>query len=136
MEKLIYTIQDISEDLNIACTTVYQLIYSGKLIAHKRGKSWKITNDDYSNFLDKHKKYLDCHVSRAQANYEKACQFREMYNFEGYLDPTAYFALRRADSEERYHKMIKEMFEIINEHGFKVDGRITFIDKITGKVYR
>lgn len=138
MEKVIYTVQTISEDLSVTDVAVYSWIYSGKLGASRgeKRRAWEIFEDDYLNFLKTNKKYLARHMEKVNVRNNEAELGMEMYNFEGYPDPTAYTALRRADSLERYRKMIHEMFKVVNYHGFKVEGRITFIDKKTGKVYR
>lgn len=70
----------------------------------------------------------------AKIDEEEVLQ-KKTHNNEGYPDPTAYYALRNVDSVERYRRMIKSIFAIINDAGFRVDGRITFVDKKTGKVY-
>jgi hypothetical protein len=58
-------------------------------------------------------------------------------NAEGYPDPTAYEAIKNIDKEvERFHKLLHTIFNICELSGFRIEGRIVLIDKVTGKVYR
>lgn len=61
-------------------------------------------------------------------------------NASGYLDLTAYEAIkkvdREADAEERFHKLLNTIFYICDLAGFRIEGRITLRDKKTGKVWR
>lgn len=58
-------------------------------------------------------------------------------NSEGYLDPTAYGAIKKVDKdEERFHKLLYTIFYLCEIAGFQLDGRITLIDKRTGKVWK
>lgn len=59
-------------------------------------------------------------------------------NAEGYSDPTAYQAIRNIEreDEERFHKLLKAIFNICELSGFQVDERIVLRDLKTGKVWR
>ena len=62
------------------------------------------------------------------------------YNASGYIDPTAYEAIRNADreanAERRYKKLLSTIFYICDLAGFHIEGRIEIKDKKTGKVWR
>lgn len=58
-------------------------------------------------------------------------------NAEGYSDPTAYEAIKNVDKEEaKFHKLLYVIFDICELAGFKIEGRITLVDKKNGKVWR
>lgn len=57
-------------------------------------------------------------------------------NAEGYPDPTAYEAIKNIEEEERFNKLLHTIFNICELSGFRIEGRIVLIDKVTGKVYR
>ena len=61
-------------------------------------------------------------------------------NGEGYPDPTAYEALKRIESEnaedEKFNRLIKTIFSVATLAGFEIQGRITFVNKETGKIYK
>ncbi len=58
-------------------------------------------------------------------------------NQEGYLDLTAHDALKNIDKEdERFHKLLHTIFNTCDLAGFKIEGRITLVDKNSGKVWR
>ena len=62
-------------------------------------------------------------------------------NASGYMDPTAYHAIRNverqeADAEARYKKLLSTIFYICDLAGFHIEGRIEIRDKKTGKVWR
>lgn len=63
-------------------------------------------------------------------------------NASGYMDMTAYQAIRNiehqeaADAEARYKKLLSTIFYICDLAGFHIEGRITIKDKKTGKVWR
>ena len=58
-------------------------------------------------------------------------------NAEGYPDPTAYKAIKNIDKEdERFRKFLYTIFNICELSGFRIEGRIVLIDKVTAKVYR
>lgn len=60
----------------------------------------------------------------------------ELKNAEGYPDPTAYKAIKRADDDfERYQKVLGCLLRVCELSDFKIDGRITLVDKRTGKVW-
>lgn len=61
-------------------------------------------------------------------------------NASGYMDPTAYEAIRNvereAEAEERFKKLLSTIFYIADLAGFHIEGRLTIRDKKTGKVWR
>lgn len=58
-------------------------------------------------------------------------------NASWYSDPTAYEAIRNIDKEdERFYKLLHTLFYICEMAGFKIEGRVTFVDKETGRVWR
>lgn len=58
-------------------------------------------------------------------------------NGSGYSDPTAYKAIKKADSDrERMMKLLDLIFTISDFAGFHVEERIVLRDKKTGKVWR
>lgn len=58
-------------------------------------------------------------------------------NAEGYSDPTAYEAIKNIDKEEaKFHKLLYAIFDICELAGFKIEGRITLVDKRNGRVWR
>ena len=58
-------------------------------------------------------------------------------NAEGYPDPTAYAAIMNVTKEEeRFHKLLYTIFDICDLAGFRIEGRITVVDKKTGRVWR
>lgn len=58
-------------------------------------------------------------------------------NGSGYVDPTAYNAIKNVDNESsRFHKLLDTIFSICDLAGFHVEGRIVLKDKKTGRVWR
>ncbi|MCK9327004.1 MAG: hypothetical protein M0P69_16040 [Bacteroidales bacterium] len=58
-------------------------------------------------------------------------------NAEGYSDPAAYQAIKNVDREdENFHKLLHTIFNICELSGFRIEGRIVLVDKVTGKVWR
>lgn len=58
-------------------------------------------------------------------------------NGSGYIDPTAYKAIKNIDKEsERFHKVLGMIFDICELSDFSIEGRIILKDKKTGKVWR
>lgn len=58
-------------------------------------------------------------------------------NSSGYIDPTAYEAIRNIDSEsERFQKLLAVIFTICDLAGFHLEGRIVVKDKRTGRIWR
>lgn len=64
-------------------------------------------------------------------------------NGEGYLDLTAYEAIRNIErsvpSEEedlRFHKLLHTIFYLCELAGFQIEGRIVLKDKQTGRVWK
>jgi hypothetical protein len=61
-------------------------------------------------------------------------------NASGYMDMTAYEAIknvdREAEAEKRYKKLLSTIFYICDLAGFHIEGRLEIRDKKTGKVWR
>lgn len=58
-------------------------------------------------------------------------------NAEGYSDPTAYAALKNIEREEaQVQKLRSAIAQICDLAGFKVQGKVSLIDKRSGKVWR
>lgn len=60
-------------------------------------------------------------------------------NAEGYLDPTAYHAIKNVESDvdtERFHMLLNSIFAICEAADFHLEGRIVLKDKRTGKIWR
>nr|DAY84371.1 MAG TPA: hypothetical protein [Caudoviricetes sp.] len=58
-------------------------------------------------------------------------------NAEGYLDPTAYEAMRNIErDEDRFHKLLDTIFTLCELSDFHIEERIVIKDKRTGKVWR
>ncbi len=55
-------------------------------------------------------------------------------NSEGYSDPTAYMALKKDD--ERFHKLLRTIFDICDSADFEIKGRIVLVDRKSGKIWR
>ena len=52
-------------------------------------------------------------------------------------DLTAYHAINNVDKEqERKDELLKHIFYIVNQAGFRVQGRIVLEDKKSGRVWR
>lgn len=71
-----------------------------------------------------------------QASYEDPRR-----NHEGYMDPTAYEALKKVDhasdaETERFHKLLYSIRNICELAGFKIEGRIVLVDEANGRVWR
>ena len=58
-------------------------------------------------------------------------------NSEGYSDPTAYEALKDFDGDYgRFRKVLFAIFRLCELNDFRIEGRITLVDKKTGRVWR
>ena len=61
-------------------------------------------------------------------------------NASGYMDLTAFEAIRNVDreaeTEKRYKKLLSTIFYICDLAGFHIEGRLTIKDKKTGKIWR
>lgn len=59
------------------------------------------------------------------------------FNAEGYFDPTAFAGITHADAPpERFRKMLRAVKTIVEYAGFEIKGRIIFIDKKTGEIWK
>lgn len=57
-------------------------------------------------------------------------------NSSGYYDPTAWDAVKNINAENRIKKLLDVIHSIASIAGFEIQGRITFMDTKTGKVYK
>ena len=57
-------------------------------------------------------------------------------NADGYYDPTAYRALKNIESEKRFQKLLRTIFDLCELSGFEVEGRIVLRDGVTGRLYK
>lgn len=57
-------------------------------------------------------------------------------NASGYFDPTTFEAAKKVQTEERIKDLIGVIRYITRLAGFEIEGRITFRDKKTGKIWR
>ena len=61
-------------------------------------------------------------------------------NGEGYLDPTAYKAIKNTikatDERNRLRDALDDIYCIARANGFEIEGRIVLTDISTGKVYK
>ena len=71
---------------------------------------------------------------------EKAEEENPRENSEGYSDPTPYEAIKRIDEKTaayyRFKNLLRTIWYICEQAGFKVEGRIVLRDKKTGRVWR
>lgn len=59
------------------------------------------------------------------------------YNGSGYFDPTMSAAIESDNkARKRVNRLLKTIFSICDIAGFKIDGRITLVDKETGEIWR
>lgn len=58
------------------------------------------------------------------------------HNSSGYFDPTAFEAVKRIDAEDRVSKLMSVIRYVTTLAGFEIQGRITFVDKKTGRIYK
>ena len=60
-----------------------------------------------------------------------------MKNSEGYTDLTAYQAIKNVDKEdEKFQKLLHTIFDTCELAGFEIEGRITLVNKKTGRIWR
>ena len=58
-------------------------------------------------------------------------------NGSGYVDPTAYEAIKSVDNvKKRIKKLMRVIFAMCDLAGFHLEGRIVLRDKKTGKIWR
>lgn len=57
-------------------------------------------------------------------------------NSSGYYDPTAYLAAEKIQTEERIRDLLGVIRYVTRLAGFEIEGRITFRDKKTGKLWK
>ncbi len=51
-----YTIEDVAKMLKVVYLTVYRWIQSGKIVAYKAGKQYRIKKDDLDKFVINYKR--------------------------------------------------------------------------------
>ena len=54
-DKGFYLVEELAKRLRVSNMTIYRYIQAGKLKAHKIGKEFRITEQEFNNFLDKTK---------------------------------------------------------------------------------
>lgn len=52
-QKEFYLVEELAEKLRVSNMTIYRYIKESKLQAHKIGKEFRISKEDYNNFLNK-----------------------------------------------------------------------------------
>ncbi len=52
-EKEFYTAEELADKLRVNIMTIYRYIKAGKLKAHKLGKEFRITKEEFDRFLKK-----------------------------------------------------------------------------------
>ena len=62
-------------------------------------------------------------------------------NLEYYNDDTAFQAIKNIEREElksydRFNKLLNTIFYLCDLAGFYIEGRITFVDKVSGKKFK
>lgn len=58
-------------------------------------------------------------------------------NGSGYVDPTAYKAMKNMnDEEERFHELLHTIFYIAKNAGFHIEERMVIKDLKTGRIWR
>lgn len=50
-----YSIEEVAKMLKVAYLTVYRWIQSGKLVAYKTGKQYRIKKEDFNKFIKENK---------------------------------------------------------------------------------
>ena len=132
-----YTITQISDALGVAKETVRQWIVRKKLPALYSPDEgiYLVEERSLDIFIDDHPKYKRPEEAPRKEE-ERPPESDTMRNSEGYSDPTAFFAMRSIDEDERFRKLMRTIFNILDLAGFRLEGRITLIDKKTGKIYR
>lgn len=58
------------------------------------------------------------------------------YNASGCKDLTAYEAIEKVENEEKFRRLLSQIFRLCDKAGFHVEGRIVLRDKKTGKIWR
>lgn len=65
--------------------------------------------------------------------------YNEKRNASGCYDPTAYYAIKKADAEaelERFHKVLDTLRSVCELSDFSIEGRVVLRDKRTGRIWR
>ena len=52
-QKEFYLVEELAERLRVSNMTIYRYIKVGKVKAHKIGKEFRISKDEFNKFLDK-----------------------------------------------------------------------------------
>lgn len=73
-------------------------------------------------------------------NREQIERYSHPYkNCENYNDPTAGEALTKIEIDEEdvaFHKLLNAIFYLCELAGFRIKGRITFVKKDSGRIWR
>lgn len=73
-------------------------------------------------------------------NEKKKIEERNLQrNGEGYVDPTAYQALKNIEGDpsyKRFHALLEVIFRVCSLAGFHLEERIVVRDNKTGKIWR
>lgn len=56
MNEQYYTIEEVAKMLKVAYLTVYRWIQSGKLVAYKAGKQYRVKKQDLDSFVTSYKR--------------------------------------------------------------------------------
>lgn len=58
-------------------------------------------------------------------------------NTSGYFDPVAGKVLHKMNKEdERFYKLLRTIFSLCDLAGFRIEGRITFVEKRSGRIFK
>jgi putative resolvase len=52
-QKEFYLVEELAKRLRVSNMTIYRYIAAGKLVAHKIGKEYRITEIEFNKFLNK-----------------------------------------------------------------------------------
>lgn len=142
-----YTIPEVSDMLNVSKETVRLWVVNGFVqgVMPSRSIGYILDGDSLKDFCLAKPKYALKFVAKPEEELppgKPATKITINYtdndsrNSEGYSDPTAYLAMRNIDDDYRFKKLLKTIFSILDLSGFELDGRITLIDKKTGRIYK
>jgi len=55
----LYTPEEVAEQLRVSRRAVYQWLNSGKLNGLKAGQYWRVTEEDLTQYLQRHKRHVN-----------------------------------------------------------------------------
>ena len=62
---------------------------------------------------------------------------KSLKNGSGYIDPTAYSAIKQVTEEEKkVSKVIKTLQAVARLTGYEIENRIVLRDKVSGRIWR